>query len=250
MLKVDNLCKIFGGLKAVNQCSFEVQEGMIYGLIGPNGSGKTTTFNLITGFQEPSGGRVLFKGEEITGLAPYKIARLGIGRTFQLVRLFHNMTVMENVLLAFKDQSGERLFNAFFRPRQVIREQTGNEKKALELLEMLQIAPLRDEYVGNLGYAQQKLVELCRILMTDPEMILLDELMAGISPAFAERLLDYVRTLRDEQGITFLVVEHNMHVVMTLCEWIVVLNYGEKIAEGTPEQVSSNPVVIDAYLGV
>jgi ABC-type branched-subunit amino acid transport system ATPase component len=250
MLKVDNLCKNFGGLKAVNQCSFEVQEGMIYGLIGPNGSGKTTTFNLITGFLEPSGGRVLFKGEEITGLAPYKIAHLGIGRTFQLVRLFHNMTVMENVLLAFKDQSGERLFNAFFRPRQVIREQTGNEKKALELLEMLQIAPLQDEYVGNLGYAQQKLVELCRILMTDPEMILLDELMAGISPAFAERLLDYVRQLRDEQGITFLVVEHNMHVVMSLCEWIVVLNYGEKIAEGTPEQVSSNPVVIDAYLGV
>jgi neutral amino acid transport system ATP-binding protein len=157
---------------------------------------------------------------------------------------------MENVLLAFKDQSGERLFNAFFRPRQVIREQTGNEKKALELLEMLQIAPIRDEYVGNLGYAQQKLVELSRILMTDPEMILLDELMAGISPAFAERLLDYVRQLRDEQGITFLVVEHNMHVVMSLCEWIVVLNYGEKIAEGTPEQVSSNPVVIDAYLGV
>jgi ABC-type branched-subunit amino acid transport system ATPase component len=250
MLKVDNLCKNFGGLKAVNQCSFEVQEGMIYGLIGPNGSGKTTTFNLITGFLEPSGGRVLFKGEEITGLAPYKIAHLGIGRTFQLVRLFHNMTVMENVLLAFKDQSGERLFNAFFRPRQVVREQTGNEKRALELLEMLQIAPLQDEYVGNLGYAQQKLVELCRILMTDPEMILLDELMAGISPAFAESLLDYVRQLRDEQGLTFLVVEHNMHVVMSLCEWIVVLNYGEKIAEGTPEQVSSNPVVIDAYLGV
>jgi branched-chain amino acid transport system ATP-binding protein len=154
------------------------------------------------------------------------------------------------VLLAFKDQSGERLFNAFFMPRQVLREQTGNEKKALELLEMLQIASLRDEYVGNLGYAQQKLVELSRILMTDPEMILLDELMAGISPAFGERLLDYVRQLRDERGITFLVVEHNMHVVMSLCEWIVVLNYGEKIAEGTPEQVSSNPVVIDAYLGV
>ena len=250
MLKVENLSKQFGGLKAVNQCSFEVQEGMIYGLIGPNGSGKTTTFNLITGFLEPTGGRVFFKDQEITGLAPHRIAHLGIGRTFQLVRLFHNMTVMENVLLAFKGQSGERLFSAFFRPRQVTREQMANEKQAMVLLEMLQIAHLRDEYVGNLGYAQQKLVELCRTLMTEPEMILLDELVAGISPAFAERLLDYIRQLRDEQGLTFLVVEHNMHVVMSLCEWIVVLNYGSKIAEGTPEQVSSNPEVIDAYLGV
>ena len=250
MLKVDNLSKHFGGLKAVNQCSFEVQEGMICGLIGPNGSGKTTTFNLITGFLDPTGGQVFFKDQETTGLAPNKIAHLGIGRTFQLVRLFHNMTVMENVLLAFKNQSGERLFDTFFRPRRVRREQIGNEKKALELLERLQIAPLQNEYVGNLGYAQQKLVELSRVLMTDPEMILLDELMAGISPAFADRLLDYIRQLRDERGITFLVVEHNMHVVMSLCEWIVVLNYGRKIAEGTPEQVSSNPEVIDAYLGV
>jgi len=250
MLKIEGLTKDFGGLRAVDHCSFELRQGMIFGLIGPNGSGKTTVFNLITGFLEPTEGRVFFKGEEITGLPPYAIVQRGIARTFQLVRVFRRMTVMENMLIAPKNQAGENFLLGMLRTPKVRRQEREAIERAMELLALVGLERQANEYCGNLSYAEQKMVELTRALMTDPELILLDEPASGINPTLVNQILDYIRKLRDEQGKTFLVVEHDMRVIMNLCERIAVLNYGKKIAEGTPDEVSSNPAVIDAYLGV
>jgi ABC-type branched-subunit amino acid transport system ATPase component len=250
MLRIEDLTKDFGGLRAVNHCSFEMPEGMIFGLIGPNGSGKTTVFNLITGFLPPTTGRVFFKGQEITGLPPYVIAQRGIARTFQLVRIFHRLTVMENLLMAPKHQAGENLLLGMLRVPRVRRQEQEAIERAMALLAVMGMENLADEYCGNLSFAEQKMVGINRALMADPDLILLDEPASGINPSLVNQILDYIRKLRDEQGKTFLVVEHDMPVIMNLCDRIAVLNYGQKIAEGTPDEVSNAPEVIDAYLGV
>ncbi len=250
MLKVVELSKDFGNLRAVDHCSFEVSQGLIFGLIGPNGSGKTTVFNLVTGFLKPTAGRIHFKDREITGLRPHQIGQLGVVRTFQLVRAFNRMTVMENLLMAPKNQAGENFLLGVLRTARVRRQEQEAIERAWDLLALVGLDKVADELCGNLSYAEQKMVEITRALMTDPQLILLDEPASGINPTLVNQILDYIRRLRDEQGKTFLVVEHDMRVIMNLCDRIAVLNYGQKIAEGAPAEISADARVIDAYLGV
>lgn len=249
LLKVEGLTKDFGGLRAVDHCSFEVPRGSIFGLIGPNGSGKTTVFNLVTGFLEPTEGRVFFNGHDITGLRPHQIARYGIARTFQLVRTFNRMTVMENLLLGVHHQPGENLLWGVLRTPRVCQQERQAIERARGLLAIVDLEHVANEYCGNLSYAEQKMVELTRALMSDPQLVMLDEPTSGINPTLVNRILDYIRRLREEQGKTFLVVEHDMRVIMNLCDRIAVLDYGQKIAEGTPAEICANAAVIDAYLG-
>jgi ABC-type branched-subunit amino acid transport system ATPase component len=250
MLRVAGLTKDFGGLRAVNKVAFEVSQGCIFGLIGPNGSGKTTVFNLITGFLQPSAGQVFFKDQQITGLAPYQITQRGMARTFQMVRVFRRMTVLENLMMGPRDQAGENVLLGVLNTPKVRRQEREQVERARDLLSVVGLDRCANEYCGNLSYAEQKLVEITRTLMTDPDIILLDEPASGINPTLVNQVLDYIRKLREERGKTFLVVEHDMRVIMNLCDRIAVLNYGELIAEGTPAEISSDRSVIDAYLGV
>jgi len=229
-LAVEEVRKSFGGVTAVNRVSLTLAPGKIYGLIGPNGSGKTTLFNCITGMERPDGGRVLLDGQRIDGLKPYRIANMGVGRTFQVIRVFPELTALENLLVVTRG------------PREAA------ERRGLELLRFVKIERLRDEFAGNLSYGQQKLVEFIRMLMTDPSLILLDEPAAGVNRTLLNDLLEAVRRLRDE-GKTVLLVEHDMKVVMGLCETVFVLDHGEKIAEGPPGVIQSDERVIEAYFG-
>ncbi|NIO04602.1 MAG: ATP-binding cassette domain-containing protein [Proteobacteria bacterium] len=249
MLEVKSLQKNFGGLKAIDNCSLEVGKEAISGLIGPNGAGKTTLFNVLTGFHKPDGGEILFKGERITGLPPHKVFRKKICRTFQITREFGQMTVLENLMLVPDDQGGERIWNNWFRPGIVKKQERRIRDKALDVLEFVELIELKDEYAGNLSGGQKKLLELAKTMMADPELILLDEPGAGVNRTLMRKLADNIRELCAEKGITFLIIEHDMDLVMNLCNPVIVMSEGKKLAEGTPDEIRSNEEVLEAYLG-
>ena len=230
LLEIRDLTKHFGGVVAVNRCSLVLAPGKIYGLIGPNGSGKTTLFNCITGLERRDAGEVFFRGERIDGLKPHQVAHRGIGRTFQIIRVFPELTALENLLVVTREP-----FEVAYR-------------RAQELLRFVTLDLLENEYAGNLSYGQQKLLEFIRVLMRDPELILLDEPAAGVNRTLLNELLAAITRLRD-QGKTILIVEHDMKVVMGLCEKLFVLDYGEKIAEGPPGVIQADPRVVEAYFG-
>jgi ABC-type branched-subunit amino acid transport system ATPase component len=250
ILRVDGLTKRFEGLCAVDHCSFELSAQAIHGLIGPNGSGKTTLFNLITGLAAPTEGRVFFRSEDITGLPSYEITRRGIVRTFQLVQVFPKMTVLENLLVGAQRQRGESVLHGLLQTSATRQESARLVDKAMALLSVTGLHRLADTRVRDLPYAEQKMIEVMRALMADPALILLDEPTSGLQPSLVDGVLDYIRHLRDDEGKTFVVVEHNMRLIMNVCEEVIVLNAGKKIAQGSPEQISRDPEVVRAYLGV
>ncbi len=250
ILAVEGLRKSFGGITAVDGVSFDVERGTITGLIGPNGAGKSTTFNLVTGVNAPDTGVVRFDGTDITGWQPDRIARRGLVRSFQIARELEGMTVIENVMLAPPDQAGERFWSAVLpglRGR-VTRQEKQLRERAWETLEFFELDHLAGEQAGSLSGGQRKLLEMARVLMTDPEMILLDEPMAGVNPTLEEKLLDRLHELQ-ERGYTFLFVEHDMDVVMNHCDPVVVLHQGQVLAEGDPATVRDDERVLEAYLG-
>ncbi|HEX7003445.1 MAG TPA: ABC transporter ATP-binding protein [Trueperaceae bacterium] len=249
LLSVDEVVKSFGGLRAVNGCTLSVGRGTITGLIGPNGAGKTTLFGLITGFHRPDSGRIHFRGRDITGLAPHRIFRHGLCRTFQIPREHGSMTVLENLMLVPPRQAGERLWNPLVRPGLVAQQEREVREKAREVLEFVTLDHLTHEYAANLSGGQKKLLELARTLMADPTLILLDEPAAGVNPTLMEKIAEKIVQLREERGITFLLIEHDMSLVMRLCDPVIVMSQGAKLAEGAPESVRTDPRVLEAYLG-
>ena len=249
LLEVDHVTLKFGGLTALNDVSFNINEGEILGLIGPNGAGKTTCFNVMTGVYRPTSGQVRFDGSGLTRMKRHKITKLGLARTFQNIRLFKSMTVLENVMVGTDAHSKVGFWDALLRTPRHRRTEAASRERAIELLELVGIHARHDELAANLSYGDQRRLEIARALATEPKLLCLDEPAAGFNPREKESLVELIRAIRDD-GYTVLLIEHDMRLVMGVTDRIVVLEFGQKIAEGTPAEIRDNPAVIAAYLGV
>lgn len=248
MLEIRDVKKNFGGIKALDGCSMMFERGQITGLIGPNGAGKTTLFNTITGFYQADSGSIRYMDNELIGLHPHQIFAQKIVRTFQVPREMKSMTVLENLMLVPENQLGEKLFNTWFRTALVDKEEDEIREKALEVLEFVNLIHLKDEFASNLSGGQKKLLELARVMMAEPETILLDEPGAGVNPTLMKKILGMIREL-NTTGKTFIVIEHDMDMIMDLCNPIIVMNRGQTLTQGEPEEIRNDDRVLEAYLG-
>ncbi|MEN9218045.1 MAG: ABC transporter ATP-binding protein [Gloeomargarita sp. DG_2_bins_126] len=248
LLAATELCKSFGRLPAVNHVSLTVAPGSITGLIGPNGAGKTTLFNLLAGSLRPDSGQVTFQNQVITGLPQHRVVRRGLVRTFQVARVFSRLSVLENVLLAAPGQLGEQVWPLWLQPQRVAQQERQLRQEAMEILASVGLAAKAQDYAGALSGGQRKLLEMARALMTRPQLMLLDEPAAGVNPTLINQMCEYIQAW-NQAGITFLIIEHNMDVIMSLCQQVWVLAEGKNLAVGTPGEIQTNPTVLAAYLG-
>jgi branched-chain amino acid transport system ATP-binding protein len=249
ILKVEDLTQFFGNLRAVHDFDLTLRQGELAGLIGPNGAGKTTVFNLITGVYVPSEGSIRFRGVELVGLPSHEIIQMGIARTFQNIRLFSNLTVLDNVRIAYHPHAGYNLTDSIFRTSRFREKEQEMAERAHEFLEIFGLAERQADIAGSLPYGLQRRLEIARALATRPQLLILDEPAAGMNPQEIDRLMELIHFIRDEFNLTILLVEHRMRLVMNICEWITVMDFGEVIARGKPEEVRNDPHVVEAYLG-
>ncbi|WP_303710343.1 ABC transporter ATP-binding protein [Phascolarctobacterium succinatutens] len=249
LLKVDNVSMVFGGLRAVSNLSMHIDEGELIGLIGPNGAGKTTAFNMITGVYTPTEGKVYFNGQQSSGKKSYQVTQMGMARTFQNIRLFSELSVIDNVKIAYNMHVTYNLADAIVRDGKYLSEEEYITQKALDLLKIFHLEEEAHEVAKNLPYGKQRRLEIARALATEPKLLLLDEPAAGMNPQETKELMEMIRWIRKEFNLSILLIEHDMGLVMGVCERIYVLEYGMKIAEGTPEEIKQNARVIEAYLG-
>ena len=249
MLELKNLSKSFGGIYALQDLSFDVKKGEILGLIGPNGAGKTTLFNVITGYHKTDSGTVIFKGKEITNSSPYKIAREGIARTFQSTVLFHEMTVLQNLLVGDNKNVRSSFFSTLTNSKSYRSREKSSIERAFEIIDFMRLKGLGSEKAKNLPYGHQRKLGVCIALMTGPEILLLDEPVTGMNPTEAEHMIEDINKIRELLGVTVLIIEHNMKVIMNISDRIVAISYGKRLTEGSPSEIRNNSMVIEAYLG-